>query len=86
MSIQLKRLQRCTTVSYTHLIFLISGILPLVPGAGIYWASYYAVTGHMAKAFDTGLTALKVAIAIVLGIVFVFELPQKLFCIGTRKS
>ena len=67
-------------------IFLISGINPLVPGAGIYWASYYAVTGHMSRAFDTGLSALKVAIAIVLGIVFVFELPQKLFRIGTRKS
>lgn len=67
-------------------IFLISGIIPLVPGAGIYWASFYAVTGNMYKAFHTGLAALKVAIAIVLGIVFVFELPQKLFTIGTRKK
>lgn len=60
-------------------IFLISGIIPLVPGAGIYWASYYAVTNQLTMAMDTGFGALKVAVAIVLGIVFVFELPQKIF-------
>ena len=46
-------------------IFLISGIFPLVPGAGVYWTVYYM--------------AVKTAVAIVLGIVFVFELPQGLF-------
>ena len=46
-------------------IFLICGILPLVPGAGIYWTR--------------GFSALKAAVAIVLGIVFVFEIPQRFF-------
>jgi len=67
-------------------IFLISGIIPLVPGAGIYWAAYYIVSGHFSMASSKGLEACKVAIAIVLGIVFVFELPQKLFRIGLKKS
>ena len=60
-------------------IFLISGIFPLVPGAGVYWTVYYMVTDQLYLAVQTGYTAVKVAVAIVLGIVFVFELPQGLF-------
>lgn len=60
-------------------VFLISGIFPLVPGAGVYWTAYYIVTNDLDMAAQTGFTALKVAVAIVLGIVFVFELPQKVF-------
>lgn len=60
-------------------IFLISGILPLVPGAGIYWTAYYLVTDQLAEASQRGFLAVKAAIAIVLGIVFVFEIPQSFF-------
>lgn len=60
-------------------IFLISGIFPLVPGAGLYWTAYYIVTDELDKAADKGFLALKVAVAIVLGIVLVFELPQGVF-------
>lgn len=60
-------------------IFLISGILPLVPGAGIYWTAYYLVTSQLQEASAKGFLAVKAAIAIVLGIVFVFEIPQGFF-------
>ncbi len=60
-------------------VFLISGIFPLVPGAGVYWTVYYMVTDQLKLAVQTGYTAVKVAVAIVLGIVFVFELPQGMF-------
>ena len=60
-------------------VFLISGIFPLVPGAGIYWTSYYLVTGQMRLAASSGFAAVKAAIAIVLGIVFVFEIPNGFF-------
>ena len=60
-------------------IFLISGIIPLVPGAGIYWAAYYIVTDQLGLAAESGFEAVKAVAAIVLGIVFVFELPQKIF-------
>lgn len=60
-------------------IFLIAGIFPLVPGAGICWTSYYVVVNDLSTALDTGLAAMKVAVAIVLGIVMVFGLPQKWF-------
>lgn len=67
-------------------IFLISGIFPLVPGAGVYWTAYYIVTDELALAVRTGFLALKVAVAIVLGIVFVFELPQGFFRFAAKKQ
>ena len=68
-------------------LFLIPGIFPLVPGAGVYWTSYYIVTEDLALASDTGFTALKVAAAIVLGIIFVFEIPQSFLTVlaGRKK-
>ena len=37
------------------------------------------MTDQLRLAAETGYTAVKVAVAIVLGIVFIFELPQGLF-------
>ena len=67
-------------------IFLISSIFPLVPGAGVYWTAYYIVTNELELAVRTGFLALKVAVAIVLGIVFVFELPQGFFRFAAKKQ
>ena len=47
--------------------------------AGIYWTCYYLVTGQLDEASTRGFSALKAAVAIVLGIVFVFEIPQRFF-------
>lgn len=66
-------------------IFLIAGIIPLVPGASTYWAAYYIVSGKLPLASYKGFEALKLAVAIVLGIVFVFEIPEKFFHIGLKK-
>ena len=60
-------------------VYLVCGIFPLVPGAGIYWTAYYVVTDQLAKASARGFLTLKIAVAIVLGILFVFEFPQKWF-------
>ena len=74
-------LERCPVT-----VFLISGIFPLVPGAGIYWTSYYLVTGQMRLAASSGFAAVKAAIAIVLGIVFVFEIPNGFFRVLAGKK
>ena len=66
-------------------VFLISGIFPVVPGAQIYWATYYLVTNQPFEAFESGFLALKIMISIVLGIVVVFELPHKFFRIKKNK-
>lgn len=60
-------------------LFMIPGIFPLVPGAGVYWTAYYIVTNELELASKTGFTALKTAVAIVLGIIFIFEIPQGFF-------
>lgn len=60
-------------------IFIISGLFPLIPGGGIYWTTYYLVMNEPRRAMSTGYSALKAAVAIVLGIVLVNILPQSLF-------
>lgn len=60
-------------------VFLITGIFPLVPGARFYWAAYYLVSNQLNEAQDSGFAAIKAMIAIVLGIIFVFELPHSFF-------
>ncbi len=62
-----------------EIVFLLSGIFPIVPGAGIYWTAYYLVAGNMDAASVAGSGALKSCLAMVLGIALVHELPQSLF-------
>ena len=66
--------------------FLISGILPLVPGAGIYWTTHFMLTGQSAEALRRGVETGKIAAAMVLAIVLVFELPQGLFRAFGRRA
>ena len=74
--------RRCPTT-----VFLIAGIFPLVPGAGIYWTVYYLVTGEAALACSSGAAALKAAFAIVLAIAAAFELPRSVFrCFAPRRT
>lgn len=60
-------------------MFLIPGIFPLVPGGGIYWTAYYFVQGYSEDALEYGMLAIRCAFCIVLGIVFVLQLPGRLF-------
>lgn len=50
-------------------LFLIGGIIPLVPGGGIFWTAYYLVAEQLSMAATTGFVALKVTIAIAGGII-----------------
>lgn len=58
-------------------VFLICGIFPLVPGAGIFWTTYNVVSEQLGAALHTGITALKVTVAIAFGIILVAELNGK---------
>lgn len=60
-------------------VFVLCGIFPLVPGAGVFWCTYYSVCMETALAGTAGFGAIKAAIAIVLGIILASELPQRLF-------
>lgn len=50
-------------------VFLICGIIPLVPGGSIFWTAYYIVADQLRLAAATGFVALKVTIAIAGGII-----------------
>ena len=58
-------------------VYLICGIFPLVPGAGIFWTTYNLVSEQLGAALHTGITALKVTVAIAFGIILVAELNGK---------
>lgn len=67
-------------------LFLIPGIVPLVPGAGVYFTAYYLVTNQLRLAASKGIDSVKVAFGIVLGIVFVLAIPRDFFGIRYWKQ
>lgn len=58
-------------------LFLIAGIFPEVPGVGIYRTVYYTVMQDNYRSVYYGRQTVGIAVAMVLGIVLVFEIPQK---------
>ena len=56
-------------------VFLLSGIFPLVPGAGIYYTAYYFIQGNNALALSNGISTFKVAVALAIGITLVLCVP-----------
>lgn len=60
-------------------VYLLAGIFPLVPGAGIYYTAYYMFRGDHTMSGLTGLNTFEVAAAIVFGIIFGFAIPQLWF-------
>lgn len=59
-------------------VYIMAGIFPLVPGAGIYYTAYYLISGSPdfgAKGVET----LEIALAIVFGIIFGSAIPQVVF-------
>ena len=52
-------------------VFVIPGILPLVPGAGIYYTMFHFIRGNMDKAGAWGARTLMIAGAIALGLLVV---------------
>ncbi len=60
-------------------VFLIPGILPLVPGAGIYYTLCAVLDGDSLTGFYKGVETFKMAGAIALGIMIITSLPYKTF-------
>lgn len=58
-------------------LFLIAGIIPEVPGIGIYRTIYYSLLDNQKLSLHYGRETLGIAIAMVLGIILVFEIPQR---------
>ena len=56
-------------------VFLLTGIFPLVPGAGIYYTAYYFLQGEQELFASKGGETFEVALALALGIALVCSLP-----------
>lgn len=59
------------TLKCPSTVFVICGIFPMIPGGGVFWSSYYAVSDQLTAALQTGLNSIKITIAIVFGIIIV---------------
>ena len=57
-------------------VFLIAGIFPLVPGAGIYYTAYYFIQNNNALALSNGISTFKIAVVLATGIALVLGLPM----------
>lgn len=60
-------------------VYLVAGIFPLVPGAGIYYTAYFLFNTGSGDAGAKAIETFELAGAIVFGIIFGFAIPQKLF-------
>ena len=60
------------------IVFLVCGIFPLVPGAGVFWTSYNIVSDQLSEALVSGFLAMKLTFAIVFGIIIFTEARRRL--------
>lgn len=60
-------------------IFLIPAILPLVPGAGLYYTLLYCLEGNLESALLKGFTTIGCALSIAIGVIIVSSLVR-IFC------
>ncbi len=67
-------------------VYLICGIFPLVPGAGIYYTGYHFFMSDNPLALSKGLETIKIAIAIALGIGIVMSMPKFFFTLRREKK
>jgi len=67
-------------------VFLVVGILPLVPGSGIYYTMEYSINGDGAAFLNAGLHTLSIAGAIALGIALVSSSVRLIYKISARRK
>ncbi len=85
-AVVLTLLSRCFSIHRKEpvTVFLICGIFPIVPGAGIYYTGYHFFMSQNTLALDKGLETIKIAIAIALGVGIVLSLPRFFFTLERR--
>lgn len=59
-------------------VYLLSGIFPLVPGAGIYYTAFYLINEDLDLFASKGVETFEIAGAIAVGIILAMAIPQDL--------
>ncbi|MBE6007621.1 MAG: threonine/serine exporter [Lachnospiraceae bacterium] len=67
-------------------MYVIMGILPHVPGAGMYFTMYGIINSDLMFSYMKGVETFKTAGVIAMGVILVFLLPPGLFTIGMREE
>lgn len=67
-------------------VFVIPAILPLVPGAGLYYTLFYTLEGNLSLALDKGITTLGCALGIAIGLIAVSSISRLVFSFLKRKE
>lgn len=68
-------------------VYMVPGIFPIVPGAGIYYTAYYFFLGRMSAFSRYANQTTKSALAISFGIIIAMAIPQSFFrAIFKKKS
>ena len=67
-------------------MYVIMGILPHVPGAGMYYTMYGIINSDLMFSYMKGVETFKTAGVIAMGVILVFSLPPVLFNIGIREE
>ncbi len=67
-------------------IFLVGGIIPLVPGYGIYYTMLNMITNNLPQATAKGIETFKIAGVISIGIVIILSLPKQFFTLFLIKK
>jgi len=66
-------------------VYMIPGIIPLVPGAGIYYTMFHAIMGENTEALLRGMETLRNAGVIAVGILIILSMPPKIFSFIRKK-
>ena len=68
-------------------VYLATGVIPIVPGAGIYYTMYaLTISNDNAMAVAKGIETLKLAGVIAAGIMIILSLPKEAFDWAYRKA
>ena len=60
-------------------LYMIPGVIPLVPGAGIYYTMYYIINGDNTEAILRGIETMMISGVIAIGLLIILSLPQGMF-------
>ncbi|MBP1889646.1 uncharacterized membrane protein YjjB (DUF3815 family) [Clostridium moniliforme] len=65
---------------------VICALIPLVPGSGMYYTMYEAVTGDIMKSLQLGLNTLASAGALALGVIFVSTITRQYYSVKALRK
>lgn len=64
---------------------VVCALIPLVPGSGMYYTMYEAVTGNIIHSIELGLNTLSSAGALALGVIFISTITRQYYLVKNKR-